>query len=131
MGKYEKYVIKPLEEKKEIPWHNKGAMDTMGPLIAFLNKNIVPDADLNIYVHHMKVKEGEAPDYVDIHTHDVSQAYVFPLEGITFEVTLGDEKYVAESPACVFIPPGLKHTIKMLKGEGIEVSILRRGEYKF
>jgi len=130
MGKYEKYVIKPFEEKKELPWHNKGAMKDMGPLIAFLNKHIVPEADLNIYVHHMKVKEGEAPDYVDMHTHDVSQAYVFPEEGITFEVTLGDEKYVEDSPACVFIPPKLIHNLKILKGEGIEVCILRKEEYK-
>ncbi|MBU7023219.1 MAG: hypothetical protein HXS40_03550, partial [Theionarchaea archaeon] len=112
MGKYGKYVIEPFEEKKELPWHKKSAMNDMGPLVAFLNKHIIPEADLNIYVHHITVKEGEAPDYVDLHTHDVSQAYVFPQEGLTFEVTLGDEKYVADSPACVFIPPGLSHTVK-------------------
>jgi quercetin dioxygenase-like cupin family protein len=129
MGKYEKYVIKPFEEKKDLPWHNKGKMETMGPLIAFLNKHIVPEADLNIYVHHMKVKEGEAPDYVNMHSHDVSQAYVFPEEGLTFEVTLNDEKYVEDSPACVFIPPGIVHNLKILKGEGVEVCILRKEEY--
>ena len=129
MGKYEKYVIKPFEETKDLPWHNKSEMETMGPLIAFLNKHIVPEADLNIYVHHMKVTEGQAPDYVDMHTHDVSQAYVFPEEGLTFEVTLGDETYVTDSPACVFIPPGIVHNLKILKGEGLEVCILRKEEY--
>jgi quercetin dioxygenase-like cupin family protein len=130
MGKYEKYVITPFEEKKDLPWHNKSEMETMGPLIAFLNKHIVPEADLNIYVHHMKVEEGKAPDYVDMHTHDVSQAYVFPQEGLTFEVNLGEENYVVDSPACIFIPPGLVHNLKILKGEGLEVCILRKEEYK-
>jgi mannose-6-phosphate isomerase-like protein (cupin superfamily) len=130
MGKYEKYVITPFEEKKDLPWHDRSGVEDIGPLIAFLNKNIVAEADLNIYVHHMKIEEGNAPDYVEMHTHDVSQAYVFPTEGLTFEVTLGDEKYTVESPAYIFIPPGLVHNLKMLKGEGLEVCILRKEEYK-
>jgi len=132
MGKYERYIIKPFDwGERKLIGHNREAMDKLGPLIAFLNTDMVKETDINIFVHYIKVKEGEAPDYVDMHTHDVSQAYVFPEEGLTFEVTLNDEKYVEDSPACVFIPPGINHTVKMLKGEGIEVSILRRGEYKF
>jgi hypothetical protein len=132
MGKYEKYVINPSDwGKRKLMGHDRTAMDKLGPLVAFLNTEMIKETDINIFVHYIKVKEGEAPDYVDMHTHDVSQAYVFPDEGLTFEVTLEDETYVGESPACVFIPPGIKHTVKMLKGEGIEVSILRRGEYKF
>jgi len=131
MGKYEKYVIKPFDwGEKKLIGHDRKAMDSLGPLIAFLNTGMIKETDINIFVHYIKVKEGEAPDYVDMHTHDVSQAYVFPEEGITFEVTLGDEKYVEDSPACVFIPPKLIHNLKILKGEGIEVCILRKEEYK-
>jgi hypothetical protein len=130
MGKYERYIIKPFDwGERKLIGHDREAMEKLGPLIAFLNTDMVKETDINIYVHHMKVKEGEAPDYVDLHTHDVSQAYVFPEEGLTFEVTLNDEKYVEDSPACVFIPPGIVHNLKILKGEGVEVCILRKEEY--
>jgi hypothetical protein len=130
MGKYEKLIVKPFDWKdRDLVFHSASGLGELGPLIAFLNREMVDGADLNIFVHHIEVKGDEGPDYVDVHTHDVSQAYVFPEPGLTFEVVLGEETYEAHSPATVFIPPGLKHNLKILSGEGIEVCILRKGFY--
>lgn len=132
MGKHDKYFVKPFDwgERDLVHHKMKGGVSDIGPLHAFLNKKMVEGADLNVFVHYMDIKPGEAPDYVAVHTHDVSQAYVFPTEGLKFEVILGDEKYTVDSPATVFIPPGLKHNLKMLEGKGIEVCILRTGWYE-
>jgi hypothetical protein len=129
MGAYEKLIVKPFEwGDRDLAFHSASGLGALGPLVAFLNREMVDGADLNIFVHRIEVK-GEPPDYVDVHVHEVSQAYIFPEPGLRFEVILGDETYTAESPATVFIPPGLKHNLKILEGEGIEVCILRKGYY--
>jgi len=131
VGRFEKYIVKPFDwGDRPLIHHNRAAMNVLGPLMAFLNSDMVPEADLNIFVHYIEVKNPPGPDYVEMHTHKVSQAYVFPLPGITFQVTLGDEVYTVDSPATVFIPPGLKHTVKIVKGSGIEVSIVRNEKYE-
>ena len=130
MGKYEKQIVKPFEwGGDQIAHHKMGGLAELGPLVAFLNKEMVEGADLNIFVHHISVKSDEGPDYVTVHAHDVSQAYVFPDEGLEFEVTFEEEKYTVHSPATVFIPPGVKHNLKIIKGSGMEVCILRKGWY--
>jgi hypothetical protein len=130
MGKYERLIVKPFDwENRDLVFHSTSGLAELGPLVAFLNREMVEGADLNIFVHHIEVKGEMGPDYVDVHTHDVSQAYVFPEPGLRFEVILGEETYQAEGPATVFIPPGLKHNLKILSGKGIEVCILRKGFY--
>lgn len=131
MGTYEKYIVKPFDwAERPLIHHDREVMNELGPLMAFLNTDMVPEADLNIFIHHIDVKNPPGPEYVGVHAHEVSQAYVFPLPGITFEVTLGDEKHVVDSPATVFIPPRLPHTVKIVKGSGIEVSIVRNEKYE-
>jgi len=130
MSRYKNLIVKPFDWKdRDLDFHSMGQLAELGPLISFLNREMVEGADLNIFVHHIEVKGDTGPNYVDVHTHDVSQAYVFPEPGLTFEVILGEETYTADSPATVFIPPGLKHNLKILKGKGIEVCILRKGWY--
>ena len=127
----EKYIIKPKEYTGDLIYHDmKVAREMLGPLYAFVNKNIVEEADLTIFVHYIKKVPQPPPEYVFPHVHEVSQAYIFPTEGLKFEVTLEDEKYVVESPAAVFIPPGVKHSLKMLEGSGIEVCITRKAWYE-
>jgi len=131
MGDYEKYIVKPFDwAERPLIHHDREVMNGLGPLMAFLNTDMVADADLNIFIHHIDVKTPPGPEYVDVHAHDVSQAYVFPLPGIRFEVTLGDEEHVVDSPATVFIPPRLRHTVKIIEGSGIEVSIVRNEKYE-
>jgi len=131
MKDYSKYIVKPFDwAERPLIHHDREVMNQLGPLMAFLNTDMVEEADLNIFVHHIDVKNPPGPEYVEIHAHEVSQAYVFPLPGITFEVTLGDEKYTVDSPATVFIPPRLRHTVRIVKGSGIEVSIVRNEKYE-
>ncbi len=131
MSQYSKYIVKPFDwAERPLIHHQREVMDTLGPLMAFLNTDMVPDADLNVFVHYIDVKNPPGPDYVEIHAHEVSQAYVFPTPDMTFEVTLGDEVYTVETPATVFIPPRLKHTVKIIRGAGFEVSIVRNEKYE-
>ena len=131
MGKYERYIAKPFDwAERPLIHHDRKTMEGLGPLMAFLNTDMVGEADLNVFVHQIDVKTPPGPDYVEIHAHEVSQAYVFPQPGIKFEVTLGDEVYTVDSPATVFIPPRLKHAVKIIEGSGIEVSIVRNEKYE-
>jgi len=114
MGKYEKYIVKPFDwGERPLIGHNRKVMNELGPLMAFF----------------IDVKSENGPDYVEPHVHDFSQAYIFPEEGLTYEVELDGEKYVKDSPGTVFIPAGVKHTIRMIKGKGFEVSLTRTSKY--
>jgi len=130
MGKYDKYIVKPFDwGERPLIGHNRKVMNELGPLMAFLNEDMVKDTDLDVFIHFIDVKSDDGPEYVEPHVHDFSQAYIFPEEGLTFEVELDGEKYVKESPITVFIPAGVKHTIRMIKGKGFEVSLTRTSKY--
>ena len=125
-----KLIVKPREWTRELIHHDmKAAREQLGPLYEFLSDEMVEGADVTVFVHYVKGVPAQPPSYVHPHSHDSSQIYVFPEKGLTFEASLGEEKHVVESPATVFIPAGLKHSLRMLKGSGIEVCITRRARY--
>ncbi len=54
----------------------------------------------------------------DPHTHEVAQVYLSITESpgdLEFEIVLGNETHVLESPFTVFIPAGLVHAHKVLR----------------
>jgi lipopolysaccharide biosynthesis protein len=125
-----KLIVRPQKVKELVAHDMKAMEEKLGPLYIFMNNKMVKDANVSVFVHYIKNVPEPPPDYVDIHKHDVGQIYVFPDKGLAFEVTLGNDKYAVESPAAVFIPPNLKHTLKLLKGSGIEVCIFTKPTYE-
>ena len=49
---------------------------------------------------------------------------------LTVEVTLDGEKHEVSSPAAVFVPAGMMHTIFPLKGSGYVVVTMRGGKFE-
>jgi 2-isopropylmalate synthase len=100
----------------------------IGERYVFCDKNNNPGG--NIYAIAREVHNVEEPGaHLDEHIHTVENLMIFlgfekGLTGLTAEVTLGNEKYFVESPSAVFVPPGLKHSFKFIRGSGLYVNFL-------
>lgn len=106
-----------------------------GRRMVLVNDSRVPGADL--YVIEREVGPDVAIDqeaYVDPHVHNCSSFYVFrgtdaDTTSLAVEVRLGDEVRVLRSPAQVFIPAGLRHTLRVVGGPGSFIHVVRNGDY--
>lgn len=96
-----------------------------------LDQDLVPGADLFITSRTVIGLEGPAEPNVHPHTHTVSQTYVFtsPDDSLEIEVQLGEKTETVRAPATVFIPAGLEHALRILRGTGTVLSIVRSGRY--
>lgn len=118
---FENYILKPQVRKtSELPYHNDLAP---GKRRVFLEKKLLPDADLYVMVRTSADVTRDQPEYVESHAHNVSSIYVFigngeDLEGLTAEVILDGETHHVESPATVFIPKNVVHSYRLIEGSG-------------
>jgi ABC-type uncharacterized transport system substrate-binding protein len=76
---------------------------------------------------------GQAP-YIDPHTHTCDSEFLFigdndDLTGLTAHVWLGEEQFVVESPAAVFISRDLPHNVQLVSGSGKFVNIVLHSDY--
>jgi mannose-6-phosphate isomerase-like protein (cupin superfamily) len=61
------------------------------------------------------------------HRHDSDEIYIMlgDAGGITFEITLGDEQYEVDTPACVYLPRGIAHSVRVLRArEGATAGLI-------
>ncbi len=70
-----------------------------------------------------------AEPHVNLHSHTVDQMYCWiganeDLTGLTVEVFLDGESHIVESPKSVYIPAGVVHGHRYVKGSGHFMGIL-------
>ena len=74
------------------------------------------------------------PAYVEPHAHRCDSKMLFlgdgaRLEGLSAEVMLNGELYPIASPACVFIPTGLPHAVRLTGGSGKFINTVLHPNY--
>jgi 2-isopropylmalate synthase len=74
---------------------------------------------------------GPAEPNVMPHTHAVSQTYMFfsPDDSLELEVEIEGKREFVRAPASVFIPAHVEHALRILRGTGTVLSIVRSGHY--
>jgi 2-isopropylmalate synthase len=77
------------------------------------------------------LKEPAEPN-VAPHKHDVSQTYMFVSDdgSLEFEIDIDGRHETGRAPASVFIPAGAMHSVRLLRGSGSIISIVRSGTYR-
>ena len=128
--KYGRYISRmsgTADTKEGVLKFHKSGVDKLGPRYKLMWDDVIPDSNIKVIVRRVQKGTSEFPEIMDRHIHDVSKAYVFlseDPEGLEEEVTLGDEKYTVKSPAAVFVPAGIEHDTKILKGYGFHIVIM-------
>jgi len=128
--KTSRFIVQPIPVG-EIPHHDMSRFQEERDVIPmnYLDESLVPEADLVVHVSEVKRVAPDFKPYVAPHQHEVSSFYGL-VGDLTVEVLLDDEKREVTSPASIFIPPGLRHSIRPLRGKGYMIIILRRGKYE-
>ena len=128
-GKTDRFVVRP-QLTGEIAHHDMSrARQEMGPSYNYMDQSLVPEADIVVHLTEVRQVPSDFSPYVEPHQHEVSSFYGIVGE-LTVEVTLDGERHEVTGPASVFIPPGVMHSIRPLRGKGQMIIVLRRGNYE-
>ncbi len=128
-SKTDRFIVSP-QPIEELVYHDMPQMKRVpGSHNTFMDSSLVRAADILLHVREVKEVPSDLKSHVEPHKHDVSQLYGIIGE-LTIEVILDGERHEVKGPACVFIPAGTTHTLRLLKGNGYLLAILRKGKYE-
>ena len=128
---YSHLIGKPFARSaEELIRHKLG----QGIRYVFLDTRVIPTTSFYAIVREVNDVREDERSHVDMHSHNCDSAFLFignspALKGLTAEVTLENEKYTLDSPASVFIPAGLAHTYRFIRGSGYYINIVLSGDY--
>lgn len=131
--KYERNFVKP-RVSEDIPHHDSKEMDNIGKNMVLLDDMSYPNAGIRMTTRFVKGVTEDPGDYVDLHSHDVDQVFIFlgtpeDEEALEVEFIFEDERYRIKSPITVFVPKGVRHTQKIIRGSGRYITLLKEGTY--
>ena len=124
---FDHYVAKP-KAIGDLPHHQMEKAKSAFTALVYMDNSLVSDADVVINIAEMDLKEP-LQAYVDQHTHEVSSSYAIVGE-LVIEVSLESETQEIQGPAGVFIPAGVAHSVRPLRGKGTLVVIQRSGKFE-
>jgi mannose-6-phosphate isomerase-like protein (cupin superfamily) len=131
--KFEKNFVKP-RVSEDIPHHDSKEMDKIGKNIVLLDDKSYSGAGIRMTTRVVKGVTEDPGDYVDLHSHEVDQIFIFlgtpeNEESLEVEFVFEDEIYQIKSPITVFVPKGVRHTQKIVRGSGRYITLLKEGTY--
>lgn len=126
-------IVKP-QELPALPHHAESDLPAAyGPRLLHLSAQQVEGADLFITSRTITELAEPAEPNVQPHRHSVSQTYLLlgPEEtGLEVEVEIEGQRSVTRAPASIFVPAGALHVIRVLRGTGTLMSVVRSGVYE-
>jgi len=125
-------IVRPREQAHLANHVETSLPPAYEPRLLHLGAELVPGADVFITSRSVTKLEGPAEPNVLPHTHPVSQTYLFVSadDSLELEVELDSKRTCVRAPASVFIPAGMRHALRILRGSGTVYSIVRSGTYE-
>jgi mannose-6-phosphate isomerase-like protein (cupin superfamily) len=126
------YTVKPRVQK-ELANHLEAHLpDAYQPRLLHLSGAQVPGADVFITSRTVIALAEPADPNVKPHRHKVSQTYLFlsPDNSLEVEVEIEGKRRKVRAPASTFIPARTEHALRILRGTGTVLSIVRAGTYE-
>ncbi len=125
-------TVKP-QELAELANHVESHLPAAyGPRLFHLGNGLVSQADVFITSRSVTNLAEPAEPNVLPHRHKVSQTYLFmsPDDSLEVEVEIEGQRSLVRAPASTFIPSGTEHALRILRGTGTVLSIVRSGIYE-
>lgn len=128
---FSKCIGKPfIKSAEELKGHTAG----QGSRYVFLDRRVIPSSNFYAAVRSVDNAVVDKQSHVCLHSHNCDSAFLFigaknNLEGLVCEVTLGDNNFIVESPASVFIPKNINHSYRLIGGSGYFVNIILSNDY--
>ena len=125
-------AIVPTQELAELAHHTEAVLPaSYQPRELHMSAAQVPGADVFITSRSVVNLAGPEEPNVTPHTHPVSQTYLFVSadRSLEVDVEIDGEHFLTKAPSSAFIPAGTLHALRILRGTGSVISIVRSGEY--
>jgi len=128
-SKTERFIV-PAQLIEELPYHDMAkARAELGSSYDYMSNSLLPEADINVGIDHIKQVPVDFKSHIEPHKHQVSEVYAI-IGDLTVEVILDGERHEVSGPAGVFIPAGMIHTMRPLRGSGYFAAVMRGGKYE-
>lgn len=117
-------IVQPLQS---MPFHDEA------PILRRLmsGKNLHSEADKHIAIHEISHLQPQDRSYCQPHYHNCNEFnLILSFEKLVFRITLGDETYIVNAPASIFIPRGLSHSANVIEGQGFFITIIDCNTYE-
>jgi len=79
---------------------------------------------VHLAVHTVTAGRVGDGDHVQPHAHDADEINILLGDQLRYRVQLGEESYVVESPASIWIPRGLVHAANHVQGTGSYICLI-------
>ena len=90
-----------------------------------------PQINKHIVAHEIRNVSADLRSYCEPHVHDCPEINILlSLTRLIYEIRLGDEVYIVEAPATIYIPAGLLHSANVVEGSGFFVALVQTGNYE-
>jgi 2-isopropylmalate synthase len=109
-------------------------MEKIGANMVLLDDTLFSGAGVRMTTRIVKGVVDEPEDYVELHSHEVDQIFIYlgdadNEESLEVEFRFEEEVYRIKSPTTVFVPKGIPHTQKIIRGSGRYITLLKKGTY--
>ena len=126
--------LQPFEKSAtELKYHRHGP----GKRFVMLDKRLVDGSPYYFIARQFtefEVDESAELGHVDTHIHNCDSVFLFlgdgeDYSGLEVEVDLSGKLRNLSSPASVFIPAGVPHSYRFLRGRGTYINFVNKGDY--
>ncbi len=127
-GKTERLIVPAQLRTEELPFHHTGK-GKGGASYHCMNNSLVAEADIYVDLNHIEQVSNDIQSYVEPHKHSVSKVFTI-IGNLTVDVMLDGENHEVCGPVSIFVPPGMMHALRPLKGTGYIMVVMTGGEYE-
>jgi quercetin dioxygenase-like cupin family protein len=117
-----------FEELSLVPFHNRDQAPLTRRVLS--GPSIHESLGRRIVVHELREVRADPRRYCDPHIHDFAEVNILlSTTELRYEIRLGDESYLVDAPASVYVPAGLIHSANVLEGSGFFIALLDTATY--
>jgi hypothetical protein len=117
-----------VEALHHVPFHGSGVAPLCRRVLA--GPGVHPQIKKHIVTHEIRDVSADRRSYCEPHVHDCPEINILlSLARLVYEIRLGDEVYLAEAPATIYIPAGLVHSANVVEGSGFFIALVETADY--
>jgi quercetin dioxygenase-like cupin family protein len=117
-----------VEALHHVPFHGSGVAPLCRRVLA--GPGVHPQIKKHIVTHEIRDVSADRRSYCEPHVHDCHEINILlSLGRLVYEIRLGDEVYLVEAPATIYIPAGLVHSSNVVEGSGFFIALVETADY--
>jgi hypothetical protein len=118
-------LVQPLHY---VPFHANGIAPLTRRVMA--GAGVLPQVEKHVVAHELREVSAGFRSYCEPHVHDCAEINILlSMSRLVYEIRLGDEVYIVEAPATIYIPAGLLHSANVIEGSGFFLAMLDTANY--